>query len=82
MVLTFSDIAQHVMAEIAAQSARSLAEGIVDTVREPLLVLDSELKVISASRAFYRYFQVNAENTLGRRMYELGAGQWDIPALR
>jgi len=82
VVLTFSDISRRVVAEASVRAARRLAEGIVDTVREPLLVLDSEMKVVSASRAFYRQFQVAPEETLGRRMYELGNRQWDIPALR
>lgn len=82
VVLTFTDIAQHVLAERRAQLARSFAEGIVETVHELLLVLDPELKVMSASRAFYEYFRAKPENTLGRPLYELGERQWDIPALR
>ena len=60
----------------------SLAEAIVDTVREPLVVLDRELRVIAASRSFYRTFAVEPRNTQGRKLYELGDGQWNIPALR
>ena len=66
----------------AAKEARELAEGIVDTVREPLIVLDGELQVVSASRSFYQRFHVAPEETVGRRLYELGNHQWDIPALR
>ena len=62
--------------------ARELAESIVDTVREPLIVLDGKLKVISASRSFYRDFQVTPEETVGRPLYDLGNRQWDIPDLR
>jgi PAS domain-containing protein len=58
------------------------AQGVVDTVREPLLVLDRELTVLSASRSFYEAFGVGRDETLGRRLYELGDGQWDIPDLR
>jgi two-component system CheB/CheR fusion protein len=64
------------------QLARELAEGIVNTVREPLIVLDSDLLVVSASRAFYQYFLVAPEQTVGRKIYDLGNGQWNIPALR
>lgn len=64
------------------QQARTLAEGIVNTVREPLLVLDGSLQIVSASRAFYERFRVTEAETLGRRIFELGNGQWDIPALR
>lgn len=58
------------------------ADDIVDTVREPLLVLDADLRVRRANRSFYRSFEVAPENTEGRLVYELGNHQWDIPALR
>ena len=61
---------------------QTLAEAIVDTVREPLVVLDHDLRVIAASRSFYRTFAVAPQDTQGRRLYELGDGQWNIPALR
>jgi PAS domain S-box-containing protein len=60
----------------------SLAEAIVDTVREPLIVLDRDLRVIAASRSFYRTFGEDPGTTEGRMLFELGDGQWDIPALR
>src|SRR6202045_5222794 len=55
---------------------------IVDTVREPLLILDTNLRVRSANRAFYQTFHVSAAETENRLIYELGNGQWDIPDLR
>ncbi|MCW8883251.1 MAG: PAS domain-containing protein, partial [Sedimenticola sp.] len=82
VVLTFTDINQRVAAEIATREAREQADAIIDTLREPLLVLNDELFVIRASNAFFRYFHVTQENTLGRRVYELGNRQWDIPQLR
>ena len=57
-------------------------QNIVETVREPLVVLDSDLRVQGASRSFYRTFSVTKEETEGRLIYELGDRQWDIPALR
>ena len=66
----------------AIADAWALAQGIVDTVREPVLVLDRELRVIAASRSFYLTFKVGAEDTKGRLLYALGDGQWDIPKLR
>jgi two-component sensor histidine kinase len=66
----------------AVADACALAQGIVDTVREPVLVLDKELRVIAASRSFYSVFKVSPENTQGRLLYALGDGQWDIPKLR
>ena len=62
--------------------ACGLAQAIVDTVREPILVLDKELRVIAASRSFYSAFKVSPDHTQGRHLYELGDGQWDIPRLR
>jgi len=54
----------------------------VDTVREPLVVLDGELRVLTASRSFYLAFKVTRDKVEGRMLYDLGNGQWDIPALR
>ena len=82
VVLTFTDISQRIEDEAAIRNAKALAENIVNTVREPLIVLDGTLQVISASRSFYRIFQTTPENTVGHPLYELGDRQWDIPALR
>jgi chemotaxis protein methyltransferase CheR len=62
--------------------ACALAQAIVDTVREPVVVLDKGLRVIAASRSFYSRFKVSPEDTQGRLLYTLGDGQWDIPKLR
>ena len=64
------------------EGARSLAQAIVDTVREPLLVLDADLRVVLASRSFYLLFGVNRQDVQGRPLYALGDGQFDIAALR
>jgi two-component sensor histidine kinase len=64
------------------EDARTLAQAIVDTVREPLLVLDRHLQVVAASRSFYRTFRVDSPEVDGRTLYALGDGQWDIPTLR
>jgi PAS domain-containing protein len=55
---------------------------IVATIREPLVVLDTNLRVLSANRSFYKFFKVKAGETVGRLIYDLGNRQWDIPALR
>jgi signal transduction histidine kinase len=73
---------QHPHEEDPAREARTLAEDIVDTMREPLLILDGDLYVHSANRAFYHAFHVSAEETRYHLVYELGSGQWDVPALR
>lgn len=72
----------HRKTEAALRDALSYAESIVDTVREPLLVLDGKLHIITASRAFYQTFGVSREETEGRFLYDLGNRQWDIPKLR
>src|SRR5436305_76708 len=64
------------------EDIETYARDIVDTVRESLLMLDTNLRVRSANRAFYQTFQVSPEETENRLIYELGNGQWDIPALR
>ncbi len=55
---------------------------VVDVVREPILILDKDLRVMTANDSFYRTFQVEAKNTEHKIVYELGNNQWDIPALR
>src|SRR4051794_25497069 len=64
------------------EDIQDYALNIVDTVREPLLILDTTLRVRSANRAFYQTFHVSAAETVDRLIYELGNGQWDIPELR
>ena len=60
---------------------QALAEAIVDTVQEPLIVLDKDLRVVAANRSFYLTFRVNRQETQGRLLYALGDGQWDVPSL-
>ena len=64
------------------QEARDYAESIVETVRKPLVVLDAELKVLTANPSFYETFKVTPEETIGSFIYDLGNRQWDIPKLR
>ena len=68
--------------EPLVEDIENYAQNIVDTVREPLLILDATLRVRSANRAFYQAFHVSPAETEGRLIYELGNGQWDIPDLR
>ncbi|MBI4087036.1 PAS domain-containing protein [Candidatus Kaiserbacteria bacterium] len=55
---------------------------VVDTLREPFLILDKDLRVLSANRTFYLFFKVEAEDTEGKLVYALGDGQWNIPKLK
>lgn len=65
-----------------AVNGHILTRGIIDTIREPLIILDDELRVLAASHSFYRTFGVFAEAIHGAKFYELGNGQWNIPELR
>jgi two-component system, chemotaxis family, CheB/CheR fusion protein len=81
-VITFIDVTGQKKAEEAQTAALSYAEGIVETVRESLLVLDSDLRVITANKSFYRAFRTSRNDVEKKLVYDLGNGQWAIPALR
>jgi two-component system CheB/CheR fusion protein len=89
VMLTFNDITEQKkvqtqlsQAQATAQVARGLAENIVNMVRDPLLVLAGDLRVVSANLAFYTTFQTIPEETMGQLIYDLGQGHWDNPRLR
>ena len=82
VVLTFTDITRLKHLGQQLQGALDYAQGIVETVREPLMVLDGNLKVQSANKSFYQTFQTTPPETEGRLIYDLGNAQWDIPRLR
>jgi len=81
-VITFVDIDDLTRALERAEAARDLAEGIVETVQHPLLVLDRELRIQRATPAFYKEFQVTPAETQGQPIDRVGDGQWNIPELR
>ncbi|MDQ2946046.1 MAG: ATP-binding protein [Acidobacteriota bacterium] len=82
VVITFVDVTLLTRAERILEEAKVYAENIVETVREPLLVLDDNLHVKSANSAFYKKFQVTVNETEGQALFDLGNGEWDIPDLR
>jgi PAS domain S-box-containing protein len=82
LVLAMEDVTVRRRSQADLKAIETYAQNIVDTVREPLLILDKTLRVQSANRAFYQTFQVSPVETEGRLIYELGNGQWDIPDLR
>ena len=82
IVITFTDITARKLSELAAGEAQKFAESIVETVREPLLVLDADLNVLSANRSFYRLLKLSPPSAGGRSLFELMEGQWNIPELR
>ena len=89
VVITFSDIhrLKKTAEAIAVLSkevmvARDYSENIIDTVRESLLILDKDLKIISANRSFYTMFNTVSERTVGNYIYDLDGKKWDQPQLR
>ncbi|MBW6521787.1 MAG: PAS domain S-box protein [Desulfoarculaceae bacterium] len=66
----------------SADEAYEFAESVINTVREPLISLDQDLRVVTVSHSFYEFFQVTPEETVGQLIYDLGNKQWDIPLLR
>ncbi len=80
--VTFVDVTLLIRAEKILEEGKVYAENIVETVREPLLVLDDKFRVKSGNSAFYNRFQVAVDETVGQVLFDLGNGQWDIPELR
>ncbi|WKN43863.1 chemotaxis protein CheB [Tunicatimonas pelagia] len=82
LVITFVDITEIKNAQLAVDNVRSFAENIVNTVTDPLLVLDQELKIVSVNPAFYDTFQLSEEHTIGYSIFDLDEGQWKQPDLQ
>jgi len=82
ILLAMEDITERKLLEVEIQDAREYAENIVETVREPLVVMNSDLKILTANGSFYNTFKVTPEETIGNFIYDLGNRQWDIPKLR
>ncbi|MCG7848744.1 MAG: PAS domain-containing protein [ANME-2 cluster archaeon] len=87
-VVTFLDITERKraenmeLAEIIERNLRKFTQGIVDTVWESLVILDKNMRVMSANRSFYRTFKTSKEETKNKSIFEISNGSWDIPALR
>jgi len=81
VAVTFNDISTIKELEKSLQDAKSYAQNIVETVSEPLIVLNSAMQVVSANRTFYETFQVTSQETEGKLIYGLGNKQWDIAGL-
>jgi len=73
---------QKKMKELEIQDALEYTKGIINTVREPLIMLYEDLSVALANRSFYQAFKVKPKETEGQLIYDLGNRQWDIPKLR
>ena len=81
-MITFSDITDFKRMGAKTAARAEYAECIIRTVRESLVVLNGGLKIVSANPSFYRTFHITPQETEGQTLYELGNGQWNIPALR
>jgi two-component system CheB/CheR fusion protein len=81
-VLMFMDIDAARRNAALIEEAHDFADAIVETLRDPLVVLNPDLRVKRANAMFYQMFQVTPEDTKGRFLYDLGDGQWNIPKLR
>ncbi len=82
VVITLLDISELKRNMENLQQFLSYTENIVNTIREPLLVLDNELRIISANKSFYEFFCLEPKDTENKLIYKLSHGQWDIPPLR
>jgi len=82
VVLVFRDQTKEREAQRKIEEAKIFAESIISTLREPLIVLDSQMNVIKANRAFYNIFKTSEKETIGKSFFKLGNGQWNIPELK
>jgi two-component system CheB/CheR fusion protein len=81
-VLVFTDIDAARRGGALIEEARDFADAIVETLRNPLIILDADLRVKRANGIFYETFRVSPKDTEGHLLYDLGDGQWNIPRLR
>jgi two-component system CheB/CheR fusion protein len=82
LVLTFIETTKQKQAEQDSHEAHVYMDRIGSALREPILALDEHAQVVSANPALYRMFQLSEETVLGKHLCEVGAGTWDVPALR
>jgi PAS domain S-box-containing protein len=82
ILLAIEDVSEERAARKESKRNWQLTQSIVDTIRDPLVVLESDMTVVTASKAFLTMFGITEAETRGRRISELGQRQWDVPALR
>lgn len=82
ILLAIEDVSEERAARAESKRAWQLMQSIVDTIRDPLVVLDDDMTIVTASKAFLTIFGITEAETRGRRVSELGQHQWDVPALR
>jgi two-component system, chemotaxis family, CheB/CheR fusion protein len=82
LVITYIEVTEQRKLQEELEDVLALTKGIVETVHDPLVALDTNLRVLSANKSFYNTFRVSPEETEGKLIYDLGNRQWDIPGLR
>jgi two-component system, chemotaxis family, CheB/CheR fusion protein len=82
VVVTYTDLSDRIRADRLMRVAREFSEAIVQTLREPLLVLDDNFMILVANTAFCRLFRCSPDQTVGRRIFEIGGGEWSYPEFR
>ncbi len=81
-VIVFVNINDTKIKQNLIEDAKKYSEGVIQTVRDPLVVLDKDLRIERANQAFYDTFKVTEQDTIGHTFYEIGNQQWDIPTLK
>ena len=82
ILLAIEDVSEERAARAESKRNWQLTQSIVDTIRDPLVVLENDMTIVTASKAFLTMFGITEAETHGRRVSELGQHQWDVPALR
>jgi two-component system, chemotaxis family, CheB/CheR fusion protein len=82
VVITFNEITKNKILEESLTETNNFTQAVISTVKEPMIVLNDKLMVVSANRSFYKTFMVNPQETENLYIFELGNRQWNIPALR
>src|SRR5471032_2400853 len=82
ILLAIEDVSEERAARAESKRNWQLTQSIVDTIRDPLVVLENNMTIVTASKAFLTIFGITEAETRGRRVAELGQHQWDVPALR
>ena len=82
ILLAIEDVSEERAARAESKRNWQLTQSIVDTIRDPLVVLENDMTIVTSSKAFLTMFGITAAETRGRRLAELGQHQWDVPALR
>ncbi|TQY07832.1 PAS domain-containing protein, partial [Rhizobium sp. rho-1.1] len=82
LLLAIDDVTEARVSQIEAERNLRIAQNIVDTIRDPLVILESDMSVVTASRSFLALFNATASQVVGRKLEALGQGQWDTFALR